>query len=247
MGSVMILKTKAIHEDRRGDDEATRSDGERVYSLPHVASVALFAYFRGLPSAVNRHSLAAFLAMGLTLLLLAGCGGKPFNVKPEVALPAIADAPLVESQGFRMQAAAVRDEDYLLSTFDANLILAGILPVSVTITNRTTQPLDLHRARFEVRTPDGHSYQAAEANRAFKRLIKYYEISTYSKPAYKKSREDFAAYALDTARPLAMGESRQGMLFFIVPDGVVQASGLKFIGARLDVTGSRSAVELQLN
>ena len=75
----------------------------------------------------------------------------------------------------------------------------------------------------------------------------YYEISTYSKPAYKKSLEDFAAYALDAARPLAMGESRQGMLFFIVPDGVVQASGLKLIGARLDALESRSTVELQLN
>jgi hypothetical protein len=196
---------------------------------------------------VNRLSSIACLAFCLTLILLAGCGGKPFDVKTQVALPAIADAPVAESQGVRMQAAAVRDEDFLLETFDANLILAGILPVNVAITNQTAQPLDLHKARFEVRAIDGHSYQAAEAKRAFKRLIKYYEISTYSKPAYKKSQEDFAAYALDATRPLAIGESRQGMLFFIVPDGVVQASGLKLIGVRLAAHESRSAVELQLN
>jgi hypothetical protein len=189
----------------------------------------------------------AFAAICLMFILLAGCGGKPFDVKTQVALPPLTDAPVGESQGIRLQAAAVRDEDFLLETFDANLILAGILPVNVTITNRTAQPLDLHKARFEVRAIDGHSYKAAEVKPAFKRLIKYYEISTYSKPAYKKSQEDFAAYALDTTSPLAMGESRQGMLFFIVPGGVAQASGLKLIGARLDANESRSAVELQLN
>ena len=180
-------------------------------------------------------------------ILLAGCGGKPFDVKTQVALPAMADAPVAEAPGLRMQAAAVRDEDFLLTTFDANLILAGILPVNITITNRTAQPLDLRKARFTVRATDGHSYKAAEAKSAFKRLIKYYEISTYSKPDYKKSLEDFAAYALDLSRPLAMGESRQGMLFFIVPDTVIRAQGLKLIGARLDANESRSAIELQLN
>jgi len=183
----------------------------------------------------------------LIAILLAGCGGKPFNVKPQVALPAIADAPRGDWQGIRIQAATVRDEDFLITTFDANLILAGILPVNVVITNQTAQPLDLHEARFEVRTSDGHSFKAAETRRAFKRLIKYYEISTYSKPAYKQSQADFASYVLDTTKPFAIGESRQGMLFFIVPDIVAQASGLKLIGARLDAARSKSAVELQLN
>ena len=187
------------------------------------------------------------LAGCLTLLVLAGCGGKPFNVKTEVVLPAIAGAPAVESPAVRVQAAAVRDEDYLLSTFDANLILAGLLPVNVTITNRAAQPLDLRKARFQVRAPDGHTYKAADANRAFKRLIQYYEISTYSKDAYKQSREDFAAYALDVTGPLAMGESRQGMLFFILPDRAIRVTGLKLIGVRLDASESKSAVELQLD
>jgi hypothetical protein len=196
---------------------------------------------------VNRLSSTAFLAACLLLTLFAGCGGKPFEVKPSVDLPTLASAPAAESPGIRLQAAALRDEDFLLETFDANLILAGILPVNMTITNRAATPVDLRKARFELRTADGHAYKAADIKSAFKRLVKYYEISTYSKPAYKESREDFASYALDTSRPLAMGESRQGMLFFIVPDGVVHASGLKLIGARLDAAQSGSAVELQLN
>ena len=187
------------------------------------------------------------LLLVFILLLLTGCGGKPFNVKTEVTLPAIAGAPVVEAQGVRLQAAAVRDEDYLLSTFDANLILAGVLPVNVTLTNRGAQPLDLRKARFQVRVPDGHTYKAADASRAYKQLIKYYGISTYNKGAYKQSREDFAAYLLDLAKPLAMGESRQGMLFFILPDRAIQAAGLNLIGVRLGASGSSGMVELQLN
>jgi hypothetical protein len=193
------------------------------------------------------HLLTA-MAIGLSLLLFAGCGGgKPFNVKSEVTLPPLADAPIAQTAGVRMQAAAVRDEDFLLATFDANLVLAGVLPVNVTVVNQTAQPLDLHKARFELRTSDGHAYKAADAKRAFGRLIKYYGISTYNKSGYKKSREDFAAYLLDTSAPLAMGESRRGMLFFIVPDSVIRTTGLKLIGARLGVTESASALELQLN
>lgn len=190
---------------------------------------------------------AVYAVIGLILILSAGCGSKPFDVKTEVTFPAIANAPVAETASLSLQAAAVRNEDLLLETFDANLILAGILPVSIKLTNRTAQPVDLRKSRFELRTMEGHSYKSAEANRAFKRLIKYYEISTYSKPAYKKSQEDFASYALDITSPLAMGESRQGMLFFILPDRLVQAAGLKLIGVRLDAVQSKNAVELTLN
>jgi hypothetical protein len=239
--------TETVHEATQRKRAKPHEANRRCYRRRFLWLRHLFVYLRGLSPVVNQHSSIAFLTFCLPLVMLTGCGGKPFNVKTQVALPAITDAPVGELQGIRMQAAAVRDEDFLIATFDANLILAGILPVNVTITNRTAQPIDLRKARFEVRAIDGHSYKAAEAKRAFKRLIKYYEISTYSKPAYKESQEDFAAYALDTIRPLAMGESRQGMLFFIVPDGMAQASGFKLIGARLDANESRSAVELQLN
>jgi hypothetical protein len=187
------------------------------------------------------------LAGCFALLLLAGCGGKPFDVKTEVVLPAIAGAPAADSPGVRVQAAAVRDEDYLLATFDANLILAGVLAVNVAVTNRAAQPLDLHKARFELRAADGHTYKAADAGRAYKRLIKYYGISTYGKEDYKQSRADFAAYGLDLSRPLAMGESRRGMLFFLLPDRAIRATGLKLIGVRLDANESGSAIELQLD
>lgn len=243
----MGLASKMTRDDIQSDHDAAPGNRDRLCDSPRLAFLTLLARINRWPLSTIRHPLSAFVAICLMVLWLAGCGGKPFDVKPRVSLPAIAEAPFGETQGIRIQAVAVRDEDFLISTFDANLILAGILPLNVAITNGTSQPLDLHQARFEVRTVDGHSYKSAEVQRAFKRLIKYYQISTYSKPAYKESQEDFSTYALDTTKPLAMGESRQGMLFFIVPDGVAQASGLKLIGRRLDAANSKSAVEIQLN
>ena len=85
--------------------------------------------------------------------------------------------------------------------------------------------------------------------RAFKRLISYYEISTYNKAGYKESLEAFSAYGLDTKTPLADGQSRQGLVFFSMPSKVAQEGGLTLVVTRLE-TPSQSGggvIELKLN
>ena len=180
------------------------------------------------------------------LILLAGCGGKPFNVKSRVTMPA---APASEStaNGVTISAAVIRDEDFLVETFDANLILAGVLPVSVALSNRSPQPVDLHKALFEVRSAEGRAYKAVEAKRAYKRLMSYYEIRTYGKSGYRESLDDFGSYALDTRTPLAVGETRRGMIFFVLPVAAVHAPGLKLLGSHLDLAPPKAKIELPLN
>jgi hypothetical protein len=189
------------------------------------------------------------------LAMIAGCGGKPFNVKErpfKVRENANMPPPDFDAKAatasVTVQAEAVIDEDFLYETFDANLILAGVLPIGVMITNTGQEPLLLNKARFEVRAQGGRSFKSADAKRAFKRLISYYGISTYSKPGYKKSQEDFAAYSLDTSNPLGPGESREGMLFFLVPGEVARGAGLNLVVSRLDRRQSDDdeALELKL-
>jgi hypothetical protein len=194
---------------------------------------------------LGRQAAAGLLA-GL-MALSAACGGKPFNVKTEVDLPSTPDAARAEVNHMQLQAAAIRDEDYLVTIFDANLPLAGVLPVTVTLTNQSHEAIDLRKAQFEIRGPDGRTLKAADAGRVFKRLIAYYEISTYSKSGYKKSREDFAAYGLDLSKPLDAGQSRQGMVFFIAPERAAQPVSLTLIARRLDAKQPKlPAIELQL-
>ena len=186
--------------------------------------------------------------------VVAGCGGKPFEIRErpfkikeghEAPLTNIARA---KADQIEIEAEAIRDEDYLYETFNANLILAGVLPVRLELINHGSEPVDLSKARFEVKTTGGRAYKMADAKKAFKRLISYYEISTYSKPGYKKSQEDFASYSLDLSKPLDAGGSREGLAFFIVPDAVAQTSGLTVAASRLDRKQAKSStVELTLN
>lgn len=186
--------------------------------------------------------------------VIAGCGGKPFEIRERpFKIKEGREAPLTniaraKSDQIEIEAEAIRDEDYLYETFNANLILAGVLPIRLELINHGREPVDLSKAQLEIKAADGRAYKMAEAKKAFKRLISYYEISTYSKSGYKQSQEDFAAYSLDISKPLDAGGSREGLAFFIVPDAVAQTSGLTMTASRLDRKQSKSAtIELKLN
>ncbi len=186
---------------------------------------------------------------------LAGCGGKPFNVKtkPDVAAqpdvqPAPGSGAKAESVGLSIEAAAILDEDFLYETFDANLILAGVLPVRLKLTNPGNDPVDLSRAKFEIRAA-GKNFKMLQARSAYGRLISYYGITTYSKEGYNESRDDFVSYSIDFKAPLAPGESRAGLIFFAVPGDTARGSGLTLRAERLNrrSKNSKEAVELKLN
>ncbi|MCI0487257.1 MAG: hypothetical protein L0229_11730 [Blastocatellia bacterium] len=187
----------------------------------------------------------------LSLTWLAGCGGKPFKVKPRPDVPEaqIRAGARAESNGVALLAEAVTDEDFLYETFDANLILAGVLPVRVKLTNNGEDPVDLRKARFEIRNSSGRRFKGIDPEDAFKRLISYYGVSIYSKPGYKESRQDFSSYAFELESPLGPGESRQGMIFFRVPGDVAREPGLTLFARRLDSRQSKSdaGIELKLN
>lgn len=178
-----------------------------------------------------------------------GCGGKPFNVKPRPDVPAASYEAMTETGSAAIQAAAVRDEDFLYETFDANLIMAGLLPVRIKITNSGVAPLALKKASFEIKAADGRKFKLLDARRAYKKLISYYEISVYTKKAYKQAQEDFSSHALDLASPLEAGQSRDGFLFFSVPTEVARETGLALVARRLDSGQAKSdkPVELKLD
>ncbi len=148
-----------------------------------------------------------------------------------------------------LQAEAVTDEDFLYETFDSNLLLAGVLPVRVKVSSREQEPVDLRKAKFEIKTTGGSTYKSISASSAFKKLISYYGISTYSKDGYKQSQSDFASHALDLREPLPPGASRQGMIFFQVPNEVARTGGLTFVARNLNrkLQKSESQIEIKLN
>src|SRR5258705_5552165 len=136
------------------------------------------------------------LAASSALLLLApvqfGCG-RPFSVKTQPNLPPASYAAKATVDSVAVEAQAITDEDFLYDTFDANLISAGVLPVRVMLTNSGGQALDLKSAHFEIEARTG-KFKAAEARKAFKQVISYYEIKPNSQAGYAESPAAFAAF-----------------------------------------------------
>ena len=201
---------------------------------------------------IERVSVRTVLMQALTytivfslLIGLIGCG-KPFNVK-EPNLPPASYSEKASAVNVDVRAQAITDEDFLYDNFDANLIAAGVLPVRLMLTNSASQDVDLQKARFEIRSPQGRATPAVDARRAFKRLISYYEIKAYNKSGYKKSLEAFSSYALDVKSPLAAGQSRQGFVFFLTQGESARAVGLTLRITRLSSGESRDGIELKLN
>ena len=177
-------------------------------------------------------------------LCLSGCG-KPFNVKPRTELPRANYTATASLNSVTLQADPIFNEDLLYETFDANLIMAGVLPVRVRLTNSSQQSLVLKKSRFEIRSAGGRKFKSASGRNAFKRVLSYYGISTYNKAGYKESLEDFAGYAFDAKAPLPAQESREGIVFFFVPPEASREAGLTLRFRMPD--GKAAPIELKLN
>ena len=152
--------------------------------------------------------------------LLTACAGKPFNVKTIPRVPSEALGPGVSAGSMSVRASAIWDEDWLMNTLDANLILAGVLPVRVDLENRGTEPVSTRKLKMELTDSSGTRFKRLEAKKAMKAIESYYEISISSKTGLKLYREDFLANTLELKEPLAPGETRQGLVFFAVPEEV---------------------------
>jgi hypothetical protein len=182
-------------------------------------------------------NIGKILLMAAALL---GCG-KPFDVKPRVDLPAGQNA--AEDHGLKIRAQPITDEDWIYDAFDANLIMAGLLPIEVEISNSGNAAAKIERAKFELKTEDGKKLKPLDPRRAFKRLISYYEINTYNKRMYQQSREDFLSYAIDLQTPLGPGQSRRGLLFFALPAENIRAGRFAL---SIELPNGRAKLEIKL-
>jgi len=186
------------------------------------------------------------MILGCALLVSAvGCG-RPFDVKTATR-PAVANYDSKATlDSVSVEAQAVTDENYLYDNFDANLILAGVMPVRVRLTNVSTDSVAAKDARFELEA-QGQHYKAVEPKKALKRLMSYYEISAYSKAGYRKSLEAIASHALDLETPIDAGQSRQGLVFFLLPVAASQTALTLLVDNLDEKQHSRPPTALKLN
>ncbi|MFN0084465.1 MAG: hypothetical protein ACKVX9_03675 [Blastocatellia bacterium] len=179
----------------------------------------------------------AYLHPVLLCLLLAGCGGRLYNVAP---LPSASapEATTGAAAGLNVGAMAL-EGDEALERFSANLPLAGVIAVDVRLINRTSGAVDLDRLGFELRDGSGRGRKPLAPRAALKVVMKYYGNSFYTLAARERTREDYDAVSLDRRGALAAGEERRGILFYQAPRGTTGLGGMT-----LAITGGGSSASV---
>lgn len=180
------------------------------------------------------------------LVLNSACGGALYKVKPVVELPPMAGEIKTGSGGGLVVAVAplLNDEDSQ-QLFEANLPLAGVLPLRVEVGYESGVPVELKKARFRLRDANGKDWKLLSAKQAISRVMKSNEVFAYNPNSRKQFEEEFAAYNLDLKTPLTPQErKRPGFLFFQTPDKEAVASPR---GLVLVIEGLAEPLQISIN
>lgn len=197
----------------------------------------------------DRRLISAFARTALLLLLVltaSSCSTSLFKVKPADrinAMPANAAAVNVGTATFR--AAPLLTDEETQELFEANLQLAGLLPVRLEVTHNGGDPLEIKKLRFQLRDDTNGEWKLISAKQAISRILKANGVSLYNPNFRKTFEKEFRAYEFDTRTPLTQEERRRsGFIIFLAPEKnpVNSPRGLVF-----SVQGLPQPVSLKLN
>lgn len=185
-------------------------------------------------------------ALFLSVISSTNCGGALFKVKPVVQLAPLPDSSKSASAGgLTLRVAPLLTDEESQELFEANLPVAGLLPVRIEIVHESGIPVELKRARFLLRDNSGRVWKSLSAKKASARILKANGVFAYNPNSRKQFEKEFGAYEIHLKTPLSNSERRrQGFLFFQSPDGepVTSSRGLTLILELLP-----QPVEIQLN
>ena len=187
---------------------------------------------------------APIICVVVLCALAPACGGSLYKVKPVVQTPIAEGATGAQAGGVKVRAVPLLTDEEIQELFEANLLLAGILPVRVEMVNNSGVPIDLKKARFVVRDSEGRVWKSLSPKNAVSRILKYYAVYLYNPNSRAKFAEDFRQHALNTETSLGDGDGRGGLLFFQTPkkESVSSPRGLVLTIDKLPQT-----IELKLN
>jgi hypothetical protein len=193
----------------------------------------------------SRNSVLVVFFTSLALFVSA-CAGALFKVKPVVELPPLTGAvKSASSGGVTIKVAPLLSDEESQELFEANLPLAGVLPLRVEVEHESGVPVELKRARFRLRDGEGKEWKLLSPKQAISRILKANDVYIYNPSSRKQFEQEFAAYALDLKSPLSSTDRRrQGFLFFQTAnrEPVASPRGLALLGERLP-----QPVEIVLN
>ena len=160
------------------------------------------------------------LILGTIVLSATSCAGSLFKVKPVVALPPMTgDVPSASAGGVTVRARPLLSDEETQELFEANFLVAGVLPVRTELAFESGVPVEIKRARFRLRDSEGREWKLLSPKAAAGRILKANGVFLYNPHSRKSFEKEMAAYGLDTKAPLSDANRRtHGFLFFQTPD-----------------------------
>ena len=153
-----------------------------------------------------------------------------FKVKPFADLPPLSNsAQSIDLGSLSLRAAPLLTDEESQELFEANLQLAGLLPIRVEIIHNSGAPIDLTKVNFRMKDATGAEWKFLSARKALSRILKANDVYAYNPIARKTFEKEFGAYELNLKQPLTRSERRRGgFLFFQSPtkDAVTSPHGL---------------------
>lgn len=176
----------------------------------------------------------------------AACSNSLYKVKAPEALarmPATAATADVGSVAFR--AAPLLTDEETQELFEANLQLAGLLPVRLEVSHNGGEPLELKRLKFKLHDGSGNEWKLVSGKQAVSRILKANGVFLYNPNSRKTFEKEFRAYDFDLKTPLTHSErQRHGLIIFLSPQKEPIASPQ---GVTLSIEGLAQPVVLKLN
>jgi hypothetical protein len=162
-------------------------------------------------------SLILFL---LSAIALSCSSSSLFKVKPAIELPPLpANTRSADAGGVTVRVAPLLSDEEIQELFEANLPLAGVLPLRVALTFQSGVPVELKKARFHLRDGENREWKLLSPKSAISRIMKSNGVTLYNPNSRKQFEQEFGAYAIDLQTPLSSSDpTRQGFLFFQTPD-----------------------------
>ena len=126
----------------------------------------------------RRLSLIPFAAV---LLLTTSCAGSLFKVKPVVELPPLAgDVKSANAGGVTVRVAPPLSDEDSQDLFEANLPLAGILPVRLELVFDSGVAVETKKVRFRLKDSEGREWKLVSPKAAVGRILKANDVYAYN-------------------------------------------------------------------
>lgn len=181
-----------------------------------------------------------------TAMLTTACAGSLYKVKPVVELPPLSgEAKSASAGGVTVRLAPLMSDEESQDLFEANLPLAGVLPLRLELAFESGVPVETKKARFRLHDGEGRDWKLISPKAAISRILKANDVYAYNPNSRKQFQKEFTAYALDLQTPMSAADRRrEGFLFFEAPkkEPVESPRGLVLVIERLP-----QPVEIKLN